>query len=83
MKRRFISTLTMAVFAVAVSSCTASDSNAAGGYDDLLTLFEDWREFEQPPLLGGAPDYTVERFEAAYAELKSYQDRLNAIKPGG
>ena len=28
-------------------------------YDELLVLFEDWRKFETPPLLEGAPDYTA------------------------
>ena len=29
------------------------------GYNELLRLFEDWRQFEAPPLLDGAPDYTA------------------------
>ena len=58
-------------------------ANAAGGYQDLLALFEDWRAFENPPLLDGAPDYTAERFEAAHAELKDYQSRLYAIETNG
>ena len=51
----------------------------AESYDDLVALFEDWREFETPPLLDGAPDYTAERFAAAHAELADYQARLRAI----
>ena len=31
----------------------------ADGYQDLLTLFAQWRQFETPPLLEGAPDYTA------------------------
>ena len=83
MKHSLISTLTLAIIVTAASSCTADKSNSGGGYEDLLALFEDWREFEQPPLRDGAPDYTAERFEAAYKELKTYQDRLKAINPGG
>ena len=37
-------------------SCMA---NAQGMHDDLIDLFTDWRQFEQPPLLDGAPDYTA------------------------
>ena len=37
-----------------------------GGYDELLQLFEDWREFESPTLLDGAPDYTAEQFASRY-----------------
>jgi hypothetical protein len=67
----------------AIGSCVAEDSNAAGGYEDLLQLFSDWREFEHPPMLDGAPDYTAERFAAAHAELADYQARLKAIDPSG
>ena len=35
---------------------TASERD--GDYQSLLVLFADWREFEEPPLLEGAPDYT-------------------------
>ena len=48
-------------------------------YADLVTLFEDWRAFEAPPLLDGAPDYTPERMAAAHAELQTYLARLRAI----
>ena len=81
--KRLSSLLLVTTIVLAVSSCTAKNSNAAGGYQDLLALFEDWREFENPPLRDGAPDYTVERFEAAHAELKGYQSRLNAIETSG
>jgi len=78
--KRLCALLVLAAVGLAAISWTAEDSNAAGGYQDLLVLFEDWREFENPPLLDGAPDYTAERFEAAHAELKDFQSRLDAIK---
>ena len=80
---RRISPVLALLLVAAAYSCTAGDSIAAGGYEDLLTLFEDWREFEQPPLRDGAPDYTAERFAAAHDELKDYQARLQAIDPNG
>ncbi len=70
-----------AVFAAGASR--AEESPMAGGYDDLVALFEDWRQFEEPPLLDGAPDYTAERFAAAYAKLADYQGRLKAIDASG
>jgi hypothetical protein len=54
-------------------------SKAAGNYQDLVELFDDWRDFERPPLRDGAPDYTATRFESAHKELKQYRARLNAI----
>jgi hypothetical protein len=54
-------------------------SARASSYAELIDLFEDWREFEKPPMLDGAPDYTAARFKRAHAELPRYQQRLNDI----
>ncbi|NCF59724.1 MAG: hypothetical protein GWP64_07685 [Gammaproteobacteria bacterium] len=47
----------------------ASGTAKASTHDDLVDLFKDWRAFESPPLLDGAPDYTAERFEARQPEF--------------
>ena len=60
-----------------------ADEPAPDSYDALAALFEDWREFESPPMVDGAPDYTAERFAAAHDELATYMDRLNAIDTTG
>jgi hypothetical protein len=52
-------------------------------YEDLLTLFREWREFQPPKLLGGIPDYTVAAMAAQHAELAKYRDRLAAIDTAG
>ncbi len=64
MLRHCLSVVMMVAFVAATNSCIAEDSNA-GGYEDLLALFEDWREFERPAMRDGAPDYKAERFAAA------------------
>jgi len=51
----------------------------ASTHDDLVLLFHDWRVFESPPLLDGAPDYTAERFEARQAEYLELRARLHAF----
>jgi len=79
----FLPTLALTFVFIAGTSCAAGDSDAAGGYEDLLGLFADWREFEQPPTRDGAPDYTAERFQVAHRELKNYQSRLHSIDVGG
>ena len=61
------------LFPVAGMSLQAGSTNT---YDDLLVLFKDWREFEHPPLLDGAPDYTLETTSRRHQELKTYQARL-------
>ncbi len=64
-------------------SFAGADESAPNSHDALVELFEDWREFERPPLLDDAPNYTAERFAAAYEEFPSYVERLNAIDTTG
>jgi hypothetical protein len=52
---------------------------AADDYAQLLVLFDDWRKFENPPTLDGAPDYTAERSAERHAELQHYLGRLHGI----
>ena len=56
-----------------------ADEISPNSYAALVELFEEWREFERPPMLDGAPDYTAPRFGAAYEELADYRERLDAI----
>ena len=49
-------------------------------YQALVDLFKDWREFEDPPRLNGAPDYTADRFEKAQQNFKTLEERLNRIE---
>ena len=52
------------------------------GYQELIQLFSDWREFEDPPLLNGAPDYSPERFAKDHQIFQELEKRLNKIKIG-
>ena len=54
----------------------------AAGHDDFVTFFHDWREFERPPMLNGAPDYTAGTFATRYETFKQYQTRLNQFDIG-
>lgn len=51
----------------------------SSNYEDLVTLFKEWRVFETPPLRNGAPDYTAETFKKRWPRFKKLQARLNAI----
>jgi len=55
----------------------------ASTHDDLVKLFQDWRAFESPPLLDGAPDYTAERFDARQPEFLELRARLDAFNISG
>jgi hypothetical protein len=54
---------------------------AAGGYDDLVTLFREWRTFQPPPVVGGVPDYRTAAMSAQFKRLPAFQARLAAIDP--
>ncbi len=58
-----------------ISQFAVAQENA--DYSGLLALFAEWREFESPPLLDGAPDYTAARFSQRYSEFKSLRTRLD------
>jgi hypothetical protein len=53
---------------------------AADDYATLVTLFEDWREFEAPTLVDGVPLYTADAMAAQRRELPAYMARLEAIE---
>ncbi|MBO0329848.1 hypothetical protein [[Muricauda] lutisoli] len=63
------------------SSETASTTEhfTSNDYQDLVALFKEWRTFENPPLLNGAPDYTAETFEKRWPKFKELQSKLQAI----
>jgi len=48
-------------------------------YNSLVALFQDWREFEQPPLLDGAPDYRKETFIKRQDDFSALQTRFESI----
>ena len=60
------------------SSNTMQDSS--NNYDDLIDLFKEWREFETPPLLNGAPDYTDKRFNNDQKKYKELRNSLDQFK---
>jgi hypothetical protein len=59
---------------------SAGDS-PAGEYDDLATLFAEWREFESPEIVDGVPDYSPAAMATQYAELPRWKARLEALDP--
>lgn len=50
-----------------------------GGHDQLLTLFAEWRTFQQPTLVNGVPDYGPAAMAHQYQRLPEFQHRLAAL----
>ncbi len=72
------SLLIFSVLFITAVSCLA-ESNAPAGYRDLVALFEEWRAFERPANLDGAPDYTASAMAKRHEELASH--RATRIEP--
>jgi len=62
-----------------INPMNAKSKIEPSNYKDLVDLFKMWRDFENPPLMNGAPDYTQRRFTAAADEFNSLQSKLDRI----
>ena len=49
------------------------------GYDKLVTLFQEWRSFEQPVMQGAVADYSAAAMAAKAAALPNWRARLIGI----
>ena len=79
---RIILILTVFFFFISCQNEKPKDESPArskNNYEDLVALFKEWRTFETPPLLDGAPDYTTATFEKRWSEFKKIQAELIAI----
>jgi hypothetical protein len=81
-------TLLIFLFASTLACCHAEKSYSAdeknpASYSDLISLFKEWRTFETPPLLDGAPDYTKASFEKRWPEFKNLQQQLLTMDTAG
>ncbi len=72
------------LFLAALTSNTADSAPApAPGYTALVTLFDQWREFERPAMQGNVPDYRPAAMAAKAGALKEWRKRLDAIDTHG
>ncbi len=58
---------------------TKTVNYSSDDYSDLVTLFKDWRSFETPPKLDGAPDYRRATFDERMATFKQLRTLHAAI----
>jgi hypothetical protein len=86
MTRKFF-TIAATAALVSVLTCCGSEGGRAGkkaagegtGYDALVALFQEFREFQAPRLVDGVPDYTEDWMNYQRARLPEFQRRLAAI----
>jgi len=90
MKHKSLVFCTIFVGALAIAACSTrrpgeQDAKTVRAiktntrYDDLLTLFKDWREFQRPKWESGVPDFTPAAIEKQKEGLRELQNRLKAI----
>ena len=70
--------LTFSLFLICAALNTAGA--ASGGYDDLVELFESFREYQQAPLMNGIPDYSASAMKEHYRGLDDYRKDLAALE---
>ena len=57
----------------------AAGDSGGGNYDNLVGLFEEFRELAAPGLVDGVPDYSPATMAGIYEELRAQQRRLAAF----
>ena len=56
---------------------------SSNDYQDVEALFKEWRTFERPPFVDGAPDYTAATFNDRWPAFKELQSSLQSIDTSG
>ena len=64
---------------VATDPVDPVDVSGSGTHEDLVQLFEAWREFERPGFADGVPDYSAAAMARQQAELPEWQTRLRML----
>jgi hypothetical protein len=73
------STLVIIVIAC-LAICHPSASSASSGYDELVALFNEFREYQEPPISGGLPEFSASAVGERFNGLKDFQKRLAALE---
>lgn len=80
---RLLSTLTCTFFLLSSLQFQVQAQEGSNDYAALVGLFKEWRTFETPPLLNGAPDYTAETFAARRTAFEHLRTKLTMIDTSG
>ncbi len=82
LKAIFLPTIILLLLA---GSCSAPSKKVPGGktYEELLTFFKEWREFQSPEMINGVPDYSGKAMKKQERALPDWQKRLEAFDTTG
>jgi hypothetical protein len=71
------------LLALPVTALRAQSALPSRSYPQLLSLFTEWRTFEEPPRVGGVPDYAPATNTRRLTALRAMQAKLRAIDTTG
>ena len=78
-----LATMLMAPADVLHAQSASQSSVPSRSYQQLLSLFTEWRTFEEPPRRGGVPDYAPVTNTRRLTALRALQAKLRAIHTTG
>jgi len=85
-KKAYFFTVVAFIIGSAFTACGPESTEiapaGAGDYEGLVTLFNEFREFQRPKEIDGVPDYTASAMSEQYSRVREYQQRLAAIDIG-
>ncbi len=82
-KTNFLRVVFLGLAICGTISTSIAQSDNEKGYNNLIQLFKEWRNFEKPPLLNGAPDYTNASFNRRQPAFIKLKNKLNSIDTSG
>jgi hypothetical protein len=83
LSRIYLSCLIVLLLSGCIDNTTEIEAPITKEYTDLVALFKEWRAFENPPLVNGAPDYTQATFEERKPAFQQLQAKLLAMDTTG
>jgi len=78
--------LCMCLYVLSFCGSSARDNESAAGptgYQDLIKLFKEFRDYQKPIIKEGIPDYTEEAMAEQYARLPEFRQKFNRIDSSG
>ncbi|MGB3862840.1 MAG: hypothetical protein WA915_12190, partial [Candidatus Aminicenantaceae bacterium] len=82
-KRNFLTVVFSLLLCLTLCYCSTENNKAdvvaSSDYEDLVSLFNEFREFQSPKMTDGVPDYTAAAIDEQRRGLKEFQSRLAAI----
>ncbi len=76
---RIAISLALAAPIAALSTMASAQQEALVSYQQLQSLFAEWRAFQQPAMVNGVPDYSAAAMGKKERDFAAYRARLKAI----